>query len=100
MMSHKKIIAILPAYNAAKTLAKTVNDIPRGFVNEIILVDDASQDDTIVVARKLGLKTFVHQKNLGYGGNQKTCYQKALEAKGDIIVMIHPDYQYDALLPP
>jgi len=94
-MSYKRIIAVLPAYNAAKTLIRTVNDIPRGFVDEIILVDDASQDDTIVVARKLGLKTFVHQKNLGYGGNQKTCYEEALKSGADIVVMVHPDHQYD-----
>lgn len=94
-MKNKKIIAILPAYNAAKTLERTVNDIPKDYIDEIILVDDASQDGTIEVAQSLGLKVFVHPKNLGYGANQKTCYQKALQAGADIVVMVHPDHQYD-----
>lgn len=95
MMNSKKIIAVLPAYNAAKTLERTVNDISKAIVDEIILVDDASQDQTIEVARSLGLKVFVHPKNLGYGGNQKTCYQEALKLGADIVVMVHPDHQYD-----
>lgn len=90
-----KIIVVLPAYNAAKTLKNTINDIPREWVDEIILVDDASQDNTIAVAEKLGLKTFTHTENLGYGGNQKTCYQQALKLGADIIIMVHPDHQYD-----
>lgn len=95
MINAKKVIAILPAYNAAKTLARTVADIPPDWVNEIILVDDASSDETVQVAKNLGLKVFVHQKNLGYGGNQKTCYAEALQAGADIVVMVHPDHQYD-----
>ncbi|MFH1744762.1 MAG: glycosyltransferase family 2 protein [bacterium] len=97
---NKKIIAILPAYNAAKTLEKTVNDISRQWVDEIILVDDASCDDTVAVAKKLELKTFVHPINRGYGGNQKTCYREALSAGADIVVMVHPDHQYDPRLLP
>ncbi|MFH1385492.1 MAG: glycosyltransferase family 2 protein, partial [Patescibacteria group bacterium] len=96
----KKVIAVLPAYNAAKTLEKTINDIPRQWVDEIILVDDASQDNTMAIARSLGLKTFVHSKNRGYGGNQKTCYREALSAGADIVVMVHPDHQYDPRLVP
>lgn len=95
MIKDKKIIAVLPAFNAARTLKRTVNDIPKDEVDEIILVDDASQDNTVEVAYQLGLKTFVHSKNLGYGGNQKTCYQKALKLGADIVVMVHPDHQYD-----
>jgi glycosyltransferase involved in cell wall biosynthesis len=96
----KKIIAILPAYNAAKTLAQTIADIPPGWVDEIILVDDSSQDETVELARKLGLRVFVHEKNLGYGGNQKTCYTEALKLGADIVIMIHPDHQYDPRLVP
>lgn len=90
-----KVVVVLPAYNAAKTLRKTVEDIPKDIVDEIVLVDDASRDNTVEIAKRLGLKVFVHQKNKGYGANQKTCYTKALEAGADIIVMVHPDYQYD-----
>lgn len=90
-----KIIAVLPAYNAEKTLKKTLNDIDQNWVDEIILVDDASQDNTVNLSKKLGLKTFKHNKNLGYGGNQKTCYEQALKLNADIIIMIHPDHQYD-----
>jgi len=93
--SNVKVIAVLPAYNAARTLRKTVSDIPRDIVNEIILVDDASRDNTMKVAASLGISTYAHKKNTGYGGNQKTCYKKALEKGADIIVMVHPDYQYD-----
>lgn len=85
----------MPAYNAEKTLEKTVADIPREWVDEIILTDDASQDRTVEIARRHGLKVFVHEKNLGYGGNQKTCYREALKAGADIVVMVHPDHQYD-----
>lgn len=96
---HKfKTIVIMPAYNAAKTLQKTFSDIPKEIVSEVILVDDASADETVNIAQKLGLKVFLHPVNLGYGGNQKTCYWEALKKKPDIIVMIHPDYQYDATL--
>lgn len=88
----------MPAYNAAKTISKTVRDIPRGLVDEIIVVDDHSQDDTVKTAKKLGLTVFEHPNNLGYGGNQKTCYWEALKRKPDVIVMLHPDYQYDSSL--
>jgi len=94
----KKVIAIMPAYNAAKTLKKTVLDIPKGVVDEIILVDDNSSDSTIEVARELGLTVIEHPMNRGYGGNQKTCYTLALSNKADVVVMIHPDYQYDSRL--
>jgi len=95
-----KVIIVMPAYNAATTLEKTVGDIPEGFANEIILVDDASKDDTVKVARHLGLNVIVHNKNRGYGANQKTCYDEALRREADIIIMIHPDYQYDGSLAP
>lgn len=90
-----KVIAVLPAYNAARTLPRTVEDIPQESVDAIILVDDRSKDNTVEIARKLGLHVFTHQKNKGYGANQKTCYVKALEMGADVIVMVHPDYQYD-----
>jgi 2-polyprenyl-3-methyl-5-hydroxy-6-metoxy-1,4-benzoquinol methylase len=90
-----KVTAVLPAYNAEKTLKKTVADISRDAVNEIILVDDASCDGTVRIAKSLGLKVFVHEKNKGYGANQKTCFTEALKAGADIVVMVHPDYQYD-----
>jgi len=89
-----KVCVVLPAYNAASTLKRTLADIPSG-VDEIILVDDASSDNTAELARSLGLKVFVHAKNTGYGGNQKTCYKNALDSGADIVVMLHPDYQYD-----
>jgi hypothetical protein len=95
-----KTVVVLPAYNAAKTLELTVCDIPKDLVSEIILVDDASQDNTVEVAKKLGLKVFTHVKNSGYGANQKTCYLKALESGADIVVMVHPDYQYDPKIIP
>ncbi|MBI5241347.1 MAG: glycosyltransferase family 2 protein [Elusimicrobia bacterium] len=95
-----KTIAVLPAYNAEKTLEKTLRDIPSGCVDEVILVDDASRDGTAELARRLGLAVFVHPKNRGYGGNQKTCYTEALKRGADIVIMIHPDYQYDARLAP
>lgn len=91
-----RVIAVMPAYNAESTLEKTISDIPRGTVDEIILVDDCSTDGTVALAQKLGLTVFVHQKNRGYGGNQKTCYRHALERDADYVVMIHPDYQYDS----
>ncbi len=95
-----KVIAVLPAYNAVKTLEKTIADIPPGAVSEIILVDDCSKDKTVELSRKLGLTTILHENNLGYGGNQKTCYREALKRGADIVIMIHPDYQYDARLTP
>ncbi len=95
-----RIIVVMPAYNAEKTIAKTVQDIPPGIVDEIIVVDDASRDNTAAMARELGLQVHVHEKNLGYGGNQKTCYRQALDQGADIVVMVHPDYQYDSRLIP
>ena len=94
----KKVIVVMPAYNAAKTLEKTYRDIPNKNVTEILVVDDDSSDETVRIAGKLNLPTFLHKKNLGYGGNQKTCYKKALQRGAEIVVMIHPDYQYDATL--
>ncbi len=93
-----KAIVVLPAYNAERTLASTVADIPRDYVDEIILVDDSSQDRTVSAARELGLTVVQHERNLGYGGNQKTCYEIALSHGADIVVMVHPDYQYDPRL--
>jgi len=97
MYNQQKIVVVLPAYNAASTLAMTVDDIPE-MVDEIILVDDKSNDATVAEARRLGLFVFQHEKNGGYGANQKTCYRLALEHGADIIVMVHPDYQYDPRL--
>lgn len=95
-MSKRKVIAVMPAYNAVKTLEKTVNDIPKGVVDEIILVDDNSSDKTAQKAKELGLTVVQHPQNRGYGGNQKTCYTIALSNGADVVVMIHPDYQYDS----
>ena len=95
-----KVVIVMPAYNAAKTLKGTVDSIPAELNAEIVLVDDASHDRTPEMARELGLKVMVHPKNLGYGGNQKTCYREALRMGADIVVMIHPDYQYDARMIP
>ena len=94
MLNGKKIVVVLPAYNAAKTLEMTYREIPFEFVDDVVLVDDASRDDTAEVARRLGIHTIVHEQNKGYGGNQKTCYHKALSLGADIVVMLHPDYQY------
>ena len=91
-----RVVAVMPAYNAEATLEKTIADIPRSTVDEIILVDDGSTDGTVELAKSLGLTVFVHTKNRGYGGNQKTCYRHALERDADYVVMIHPDYQYDS----
>lgn len=100
MISGKKIIVVMPAYNAEKTLEKTYADLPKGIVDEVIVVDDCSRDRTVEIAWKMGLKTVVHKKNLGYGGNQKTCYREALKDGADVVVMLHPDYQYDSTLTP
>jgi glycosyltransferase involved in cell wall biosynthesis len=97
MINHKKVVAVLPAYNAEKTLEVTVSEIPAA-VDACILVDDKSTDATVALARKLGLQVHVHKKNRGYGGNQKTCYAAALAEGADIVVMLHPDYQYSPLL--
>ena len=95
-----KIVAVLPAYNAAKTLERTVDEIPRDCVDEIILVDDGSRDDTLKIAKRLEIPSYAHKRNLGYGANQKTCFEKALERGADIVVMVHPDYQYDPKIIP
>ncbi len=95
MYNNKKIVVVLPAYNAALTIEKTYNEIPFDIVDEVVLVDDASNDTTIEVAAKMGIRHIIrHENNLGYGGNQKSCYKKALELGADIVVMLHPDYQY------
>jgi glycosyltransferase involved in cell wall biosynthesis len=94
MLDGKRITVVLPAYNAARTLRQTVEDIPREIVDDIILTDDASRDETAALAADLGLHTLRHQRNRGYGANQKTCYSTALERGADIVVMLHPDYQY------
>ncbi len=95
-----RVVVVMPAYNAEKTLERTVQDIPRDWVDEIILVDDCSCDKTVEISKKLGLTTIVHKENRGYGGNQKTCYHEALKRNADIVIMIHPDYQYDPRLTP
>lgn len=101
MINNKKVVVILPAYNAALTLQKIVEELPSDLIDEVILTDDASTDNTVAVANKLGIKHIVcHERNLGYGANQKTCYNKALELEADIIVMLHPDYQYTPKLIP
>jgi len=100
MIHQKRIAVVLPAYNAAKTLERTYREIPLDVVDEVILVDDASHDETVELARRLGVTTFVHTRNLGYGANQKTCYREALRLGADIVVMVHPDYQYPPRLVP
>ncbi len=95
-----KIVAVLPAYNAESTLAATLADVPVGSIDEVILVDDGSKDRTVQVAREMGLTVIEHPQNRGYGGNQKTCYREALQRGADIVVMIHPDYQYDSRVIP
>ncbi|MBW8685075.1 glycosyltransferase family 2 protein [Chitinophaga rhizophila] len=95
MLNNKKIVVVLPAYNAALTLEKTYNEIPFDIVDDVVLVDDASKDETVAVGKQLGIKHIVrHDNNKGYGGNQKSCYNKALELGADIVIMLHPDYQY------
>jgi glycosyltransferase involved in cell wall biosynthesis len=91
-----KVVIVMPAYNAARTLERTYADIPHDLVDHMILVDDVSKDETVEIAHRLGLEVIVHRQNLGYGGNQKTCYDRALEWGADVVVMLHPDYQYDA----
>ncbi len=94
MLNNHRVVVVLPAYNAARTLERTWAEIPFEVVDEVVLVDDASKDETAEVARRLGIRTVIHPRNLGYGGNQKTCYRTALELGADIVVMLHPDYQY------
>jgi glycosyltransferase involved in cell wall biosynthesis len=100
VLNGRRIAVVMPAYNAETTLVRTVADLDRKIVDELVLVDDASTDQTATLARKLGLEPIRHERNLGYGGNQKTCYRRALELRADIIVMVHPDYQYTPLLVP
>jgi glycosyltransferase involved in cell wall biosynthesis len=100
MINRKKVVVVMPAYNAAQTLRRTYDEIPHDIVDEIILVDDASQDHTAQVAREMGIMTIVHPENRGYGGNQKTCYRTALDMGADIVIMLHPDYQYTPKLIP
>lgn len=100
MSQSAKVVVVMPAYNAARTLERTYNDIPRAVVDRIILVDDVSHDETVEIAQRLGLKVIVHIQNRGYGGNQKTCYLEALREGADVVVMLHPDYQYDSRLVP
>ena len=100
MDEKQKVVVVMPAYNAAKTLHMTYAELPHHMVDLVILVDDGSSDETIKVARELGLELFVHDRNYGYGANQKTCYREALKAGADIVVMVHPDYQYDPTLLP
>jgi glycosyltransferase involved in cell wall biosynthesis len=97
---HPRVVVVMPAYNAGRTLHMTYMELPRDRVDMVILVDDGSSDDTVEIARKLNLKVFVHGRNYGYGANQKTCYTEALRAGADIVVMVHPDYQYDPRLLP
>jgi glycosyltransferase involved in cell wall biosynthesis len=94
MIDNRKVVVVLPAYNAARTLQRTIDEIPRDIVDTLLLVDDGSSDDTATLARSLGIETFVHNANYGYGRNQKTCYNEALKLGADIAIMLHPDYQY------
>jgi len=96
----KRVIIVMPAYNAAKTIAKTYREIPKRYYDEVIVVDDASSDETVKVAKELGLPVLVHERNMGYGANQKTCYKEALKRGADIVIMLHPDYQYTPKLVP
>ncbi len=101
MINNKKVVVVLPAYNAAKTLEITYNEIDFNIVDDVILVDDVSNDETVEVGKKLGISHIVvHEQNKGYGGNQKSCYNKALEIGADIVIMLHPDYQYTPMLIP
>ncbi len=100
MINGKKVVIIMPAYNAEKTLKQTYDEIYKDFVDEVILVDDNSQDNTKIVSKELNITTIVHKENKGYGGNQKSCYKAALKANADIVVMLHPDYQYTPKLIP
>ncbi len=100
MLLGKKVLVVMPAYNAARTLERTFQDIPFDVVDEVLLVDDASHDETLEVARRLGIRCFLHERNMGYGRNQKTCYTEALKSAADIVVMVHPDYQYSPKIIP
>ena len=98
MLNGKKVVVVMPAYNAFRTLRQTYSEVPLDVVDEVLLVDDASSDETVALARELGLTTFLHERNLGYGKNQKTCYREALKRVADIVIMLHPDYQYSPRL--
>ena len=98
MILGKKLVVVMPAYNAGKTLRQTYEELPHNYVDEVILVDDASKDSTAAIAHELGIRTIIHSENRGYGANQKSCYAEALRQGADIIVMIHPDYQYSPRL--
>jgi len=98
MLNGKKLVVVMPAYNAFRTLRQTYSEVPLDVVDEVLLVDDASSDETVALARELGLTTFLHERNLGYGKNQKTCYREALKRNADIVIMLHPDYQYSPRL--
>lgn len=98
MLHGMKVVVVMPAYKAEKTLERTYNEIPHDIVDNVVLVDDASDDKTVAVAERLGLHIFIHKKNRGYGANQKTCYREALKLGADIVIMLHPDYQYDPRL--
>jgi glycosyltransferase involved in cell wall biosynthesis len=98
MILGKKLVVIMPAYNAAKTLQQTYAELPHDYVDEVIMVDDSSEDSTAEIAQSLGITTIIHTENMGYGANQKTCYREALRHKPDIVVMVHPDYQYSPRL--
>jgi glycosyltransferase involved in cell wall biosynthesis len=100
MFHNQRVVVVMPAYNAAKTLERTVREIPMDLVDEVVVTDDASNDATVEEANRLGLRTLVHPRNRGYGGNQKTCYQEALRLGADVVVMLHPDYQYTPRLMP
>jgi glycosyltransferase involved in cell wall biosynthesis len=98
MLNEMKVVVVMPAYNARKTIEATYHDLPHDIVDKVLLTDDASTDATVAVARDLGIHTIVHSRNVGYGGNQKTCYREALAAGADIVIMVHPDYQYSPKL--
>ena len=100
MLNAKKIVVVMPAYNAEKTLEKTYHEIPLEIVDDVIVVDDASNDLTPEIAMAMGIRTVIHKQNIGYGGNQKTCYRTALQLGADIVIMVHPDYQYTPKLIP
>jgi glycosyltransferase involved in cell wall biosynthesis len=100
MSPKKKVLIVLPAYNAAKTIERTYKAIPMSYIDDILLVDDKSSDETVQIAKQLGIKTIIHKENKGYGGNQKTCYKYGIETGADIIIMLHPDYQYTPKLIP
>ena len=98
MIQGKRLVVVMPAYNAERTLRRTYDELPHEYIDKVILVDDASDDRTVAISRAIGVQTVLHRENRGYGGNQKTCYREALSFGADIVVMIHPDYQYSPKL--